>query len=69
MPAFTKSGKVLFDGYRKGRLLDAQDWEEWPPVNIEWHFPSEDKANAVLALFQSRGIREIEVKLSRKARP
>jgi hypothetical protein len=39
------------------------------PVKIEWHFPSEDKANAVLELFQSRGIQEIEVKISRKARP
>jgi hypothetical protein len=92
VPSSTKSGKVLFDGYRNGRLLDAKDWEEWPPANkkfwqegvladarkqleaargtpIEWHFPSEDKASAVLELFQSRGIREIEVKISRKAKP
>jgi hypothetical protein len=30
VPASTKSGKVLFDGYRNDRLLDAKDWEEWP---------------------------------------
>jgi hypothetical protein len=92
VPAPTKSGKVLFDGYRNGRLLDAKDWEEWPPANknfwregvladarkqiaaakgtpIEWHFSSKDKANAVSELFQDSGILEIEVKVTRKAKP
>ena len=33
VPARTPSGKVLFDGYRDGKLLDAKDWEQWPPAN------------------------------------
>ncbi|WNG57416.1 hypothetical protein F0U59_23595 [Archangium gephyra] len=30
VPANTKSGKVLFDGYKDGKLLDAKDWNKWP---------------------------------------
>jgi hypothetical protein len=36
VPARTPSGKVLFDGYKDGKLLDAKDWEEWPPANTEF---------------------------------
>ncbi|HEX8698019.1 MAG TPA: Tox-REase-5 domain-containing protein [Myxococcaceae bacterium] len=36
VPARTSSGKVLFDGYKDGKLLDAKDWEQWPPVNAEF---------------------------------
>jgi hypothetical protein len=35
VPAPTPSGKVLFDGYN-GALLDAKDWEKWPPADT--HF-------------------------------
>jgi hypothetical protein len=89
VPARTPSGKVLFDGYKNGKLLDAKDWTEWPPVDkdfwqkgvlddavkqleaakgtpIEWHFPSEGKAKAVLELFRDRGIEGIDVKVTRK---
>lgn len=30
VPADTKSGKVLFDGYKDGKLIDAKDWKKWP---------------------------------------
>ncbi|ATB42655.1 hypothetical protein CYFUS_008134 [Cystobacter fuscus] len=30
VPANTKSGKVLFDGYKDGKLIDAKDWKKWP---------------------------------------
>ena len=30
VPANTKSGKVLFDGYKDGKLIDAKDWNKWP---------------------------------------
>jgi hypothetical protein len=33
VPAATKSGKVLFDGYKGGKLQDAKDWSRWPPEN------------------------------------
>ncbi len=36
VPAGTSSGKVLFDGYRNGKLLDAKDWEQWPPANAKF---------------------------------
>jgi len=87
--ARTPTGKVLFDGYKDGKLLDAKDWEQWPPANtefwqqgvledarrqldaapgtpIEWHFPNEDKAQAVRRLFINRGIRGIDIKVTRK---
>lgn len=89
VPARTPSGKVLFDGYRDGKLLDAKDWEKWPPADaefwqrsvredalrqlnaargtpIEWHFPNEDKAQAVRTFFNSAGISGIDVKVTRK---
>ncbi len=31
VPADTKSGKILFDGYKDGKLIDAKDWKKWPP--------------------------------------
>jgi hypothetical protein len=36
VPARTPSGKVLFDGYKDGKLLDAKDWEQWPPANAKF---------------------------------
>jgi hypothetical protein len=33
VPAATKSGKVMFDGYKGGKLQDAKDWSRWPPEN------------------------------------
>ena len=27
----SKSGKVLFDGYKDKKLLDTKDWSRWPP--------------------------------------
>jgi hypothetical protein len=89
VPARTPSGKVVFDGYRDGKLLDAKDWEQWPPADatfwqqsvredarrqieaargtpIEWHFPSEDKAQAVRKLFVNTGVTGIDVKVTRK---
>jgi len=36
VPARTPSGKVLFDGYKDGKLLDAKDWEQWPPADAEF---------------------------------
>lgn len=36
VPGRTPSGKVLFDGYKDGKLLDAKDWTEWPPMNKDF---------------------------------
>jgi hypothetical protein len=36
VPARTPSGKVLFDGYKHGKLLDAKDWEQWPPADAKF---------------------------------
>ena len=36
VPASTPSGKVLFDGYKHGKLLDAKDWEQWPPADAKF---------------------------------
>lgn len=36
VPARTPSGKVLFDGYKDGKLLDAKDWEQWPPADAKF---------------------------------
>ena len=89
VPARTPSGKVLFDGYRNGKLLDAKDWEQWPPANtefwqrgvredalrqldaargtpIEWHFPNEEKAQAVRRFLADSEISGIDVKVTRR---
>ena len=36
VPARGPTGKVLFDGYKDGKLLDAKDWEQWPPADTEF---------------------------------
>ncbi len=89
VPAQTPSGKVLFDGYKDRKLLDAKDWEQWPPANatfwrqgvlddaekqlraargtpIEWHFPNEEKAQAVRQLLEDENIGGIDVKVTQK---
>lgn len=35
VPAETPKGKVMFDGYKDGKLLDAKDWSGYPPANHE----------------------------------
>jgi len=89
VPARRSSGKVLFDGYKDGKLLDAKDWEQWPPANtefwqrgvredalrqldaargtpIEWHFPNEEKAQAVRRFLADSEISGIDVKVTRR---
>ncbi len=45
VPAETPSGKVLFDGYKDGKLLDAKDWSRWPPTDKKfWHQGVVDEA-------------------------
>jgi hypothetical protein len=58
------------DFWQEGVLADARKQiAAAKGTPIEWHFPSKDKANAVSALFQDSGIIEIEVKVTRKAKP
>jgi hypothetical protein len=35
---FTQSGKIKFDGYNPERnvLVDAKDWDKWPPLDQDW---------------------------------
>ena len=88
-----KSGEKKFDGYNSDSdaLLDAKDWDTWPPEgqkwaenrivekakedaqiaadtgsSLEYHFPTQEKADEILDIFDKNGIDGIKIVVTPK---